>query len=96
MTAPEQPVKQEEMAAMEVDGQSEYLQHGHSSDDSDQGGEQDAQPSPLVLLAATCSKIGLPSVEDDGDSGGAGAVSDEPRLEHRQPPRGGRGGHMSS
>ncbi|XP_056390906.1 transcription factor Sp3 isoform X2 [Hyla sarda] len=26
------------MAAMEVDGQSEYLQHGNSSDDSDQGG----------------------------------------------------------
>ncbi|KAM4626586.1 transcription factor Sp3 isoform 1-T1 [Discoglossus pictus] len=40
MTAPEQPVKQEEMAAMEVDGQSEYLQHGDSSDDSDQGGDQ--------------------------------------------------------
>ncbi|XP_056390905.1 transcription factor Sp3 isoform X1 [Hyla sarda] len=38
MTAPEQPVKREEMAAMEVDGQSEYLQHGNSSDDSDQGG----------------------------------------------------------
>ncbi|XP_068101612.1 transcription factor Sp3 isoform X2 [Hyperolius riggenbachi] len=38
MTAPEQPVKREEMAAMEVDGQSEYLQHGNSSDDSEQGG----------------------------------------------------------
>ncbi|XP_073402014.1 transcription factor Sp3 isoform X1 [Dendrobates tinctorius] len=38
MTAPEQPVKREEMAAMEVDGQSEYLQHGNSSDESDQGG----------------------------------------------------------
>ncbi|NP_001122096.1 Sp3 transcription factor S homeolog [Xenopus laevis] len=44
MTAPEQPVKREEMAALEVDGQSEYLQqHGDSSsagDDSDQGGGQ--------------------------------------------------------
>ncbi|XP_072274455.1 transcription factor Sp3 isoform X3 [Pyxicephalus adspersus] len=38
MTAPEQPVKREEMAAMEVDGQSEYLQHGNSSDDSEHGG----------------------------------------------------------
>ncbi|KAG8432459.1 hypothetical protein GDO86_016920 [Hymenochirus boettgeri] len=42
MTAPEQPGKREEMAAMEVDGQSEYLQQqpGDSSggDDSDQGG----------------------------------------------------------
>ncbi|XP_077304151.1 transcription factor Sp3 isoform X2 [Lithobates pipiens] len=28
------------MAAMEVDGQSEYLQHGNSSDDSEQGGGQ--------------------------------------------------------
>ncbi|XP_053327579.1 transcription factor Sp3 [Spea bombifrons] len=38
MTAPEQPVKREEMAAMEIDGQNEYLQHGNSSDESDQGG----------------------------------------------------------
>ncbi|XP_063285817.1 transcription factor Sp3 [Pelobates fuscus] len=42
MTAPEQPVKREEMSALEVDGQSEYLQHGGgnngSGDDSDQGG----------------------------------------------------------
>ncbi|XP_075036716.1 transcription factor Sp3 isoform X2 [Mixophyes fleayi] len=40
MTAPEQPVKREEMAAMEIDGQNEYLQHGNSSDESDQGGGQ--------------------------------------------------------
>ncbi|XP_063789508.1 transcription factor Sp3 isoform X1 [Pseudophryne corroboree] len=38
MTAPEQPVKREEMSALEIDGQNEYLQHGHSSDESDQGG----------------------------------------------------------
>ncbi|MEE6522922.1 hypothetical protein FKM82_021571 [Ascaphus truei] len=72
MTAPEQPVKQEEMAALDVDGQNEYLQHGNGSDDSDHGG---GQPSPLALLAATCSKIGSPSVEEDGGGAGAGAAS---------------------
>ncbi|XP_075465155.1 transcription factor Sp3 isoform X2 [Ascaphus truei] len=76
MTAPEQPVKQEEMAALDVDGQNEYLQHGNGSDDSDHGGGQDAQPSPLALLAATCSKIGSPSVEEDGGGAGAGATGD--------------------
>ncbi|XP_015214510.1 transcription factor Sp3 isoform X2 [Lepisosteus oculatus] len=58
MTAPEKPVKQEEMAALDVDSsQSDYLQHGGG------GGNQ---PSPLALLAATCSKIGSPSPEEDG------------------------------
>ncbi|XP_040213660.1 transcription factor Sp3 isoform X2 [Rana temporaria] len=49
MTAPEQPVKREEMAAMEVDGQNEYLQHGNSSDDSEQGGGQTEDLSSVQL-----------------------------------------------
>ncbi|XP_018428026.1 PREDICTED: transcription factor Sp3 [Nanorana parkeri] len=49
MTAPEQPVKREEMAAMEVDGQSEYLQHGNSSDDSEQGGGQTEELTSVQL-----------------------------------------------
>ncbi|RXM30897.1 Transcription factor Sp3, partial [Acipenser ruthenus] len=58
--APEKPVKQEEMAALDVDSsQNEYLHHGSG------GGNQDTQPSPLALLAATCSKIGSPSPEED-------------------------------
>ncbi|XP_041056642.1 transcription factor Sp3-like isoform X2 [Carcharodon carcharias] len=56
MTAPEKPVKQEEMAALDVDKQSEYLQHRNAG----------AQPSPLALLAATCSKIGSPPSETVG------------------------------
>ncbi|KAM5152104.1 transcription factor Sp3 [Mantella aurantiaca] len=52
MTAPEQPVKREEMAAMEVDGQSDYLQHGNSSDESEQGGQVRARPqAPGLGLA---------------------------------------------
>ncbi|KAG7466867.1 hypothetical protein MATL_G00146910 [Megalops atlanticus] len=66
MTAPEQPVKQEEMAALDVDSsQSDYLQAQHGS-----GGDQDTQPSPLALLAATCSKIGSPLTQDDGATAG--------------------------
>ncbi|KAM4024090.1 transcription factor Sp3 isoform 1-T1 [Anomaloglossus baeobatrachus] len=52
MTAPEQPVKREEMAAMEVDGQSEYLQHGNSSDESDQGGGGQTEDLTSVQLTA--------------------------------------------
>ncbi|XP_006003591.1 transcription factor Sp3 isoform X1 [Latimeria chalumnae] len=67
MTAPEKPVKQEEMAALDVDSssQSDYLQHGSGG-----AGAQDTQPSPLALLAATCSKIGSPSPEEDGAAAG--------------------------
>ncbi|XP_030064702.1 transcription factor Sp3 isoform X1 [Microcaecilia unicolor] len=69
MTAPEKPVKQEEMAALDVDSsQSEYLQHGN--------GAQDTQPSPLALLAATCSKIGSPVPEEDGGAVTPGATED--------------------
>ncbi|XP_033901156.2 transcription factor Sp3a isoform X1 [Acipenser ruthenus] len=70
MTAPEKPVKQEEMAALDVDSsQNEYLHHGSG------GGNQDTQPSPLALLAATCSKIGSPSPEEDSIAA-AGVLSD--------------------
>ncbi|MGH0147736.1 UNVERIFIED_CONTAM: hypothetical protein FKN15_039854 [Acipenser sinensis] len=52
------------MAALDVDSsQNEYLHHGSS------GGNQDTQPSPLALLAATCSKIGSPSPEEDSSAG---------------------------
>ncbi|XP_029461664.1 transcription factor Sp3 isoform X1 [Rhinatrema bivittatum] len=69
MTAPEKPVKQEEMAALDVDSsQSEYLQHGN--------GAQDTQPSPLALLAATCSKIGSPAPEEDGGAVTPGVTAD--------------------
>ncbi|XP_064167765.1 transcription factor Sp3-like isoform X2 [Anguilla rostrata] len=63
MTAPEQPVKQEEMAALDAD----YLQAQHSG-----GGDK---PSPLALLAATCSKIGYPSTGQD-NGGAAGVTTD--------------------
>ncbi|XP_063789509.1 transcription factor Sp3 isoform X2 [Pseudophryne corroboree] len=51
MTAPEQPVKREEMSALEIDGQNEYLQHGHSSDESDQGGGGQAEDLQSVQLS---------------------------------------------
>ncbi|KAK9410733.1 transcription factor Sp3 [Crotalus adamanteus] len=83
------PVKQEEMAALDVDSggggpHGEYLQQGNgasaatSADASDEAGTtQDTQPSPLALLAATCSKIGPPSPEeDDAASPSAGATGD--------------------
>ncbi|XP_042192480.1 transcription factor Sp3a [Callorhinchus milii] len=63
MTAPEKPVKQEEMAALDVDKQSEYLQHRSS-------GEQNNQPSPLALLRETCSKIGSPPSETAANPAG--------------------------
>ncbi|XP_058888224.1 transcription factor Sp3-like isoform X2 [Acipenser ruthenus] len=67
MTAPEKPVKQEEMAALDVDSsQNDYLQHSSGAGN---------QPSPLALLAATCSKIGSPSPEEDS-SAAAGVLSD--------------------
>ncbi|KAJ8352062.1 hypothetical protein SKAU_G00235380 [Synaphobranchus kaupii] len=51
------------MAALDVDGsQSDYLQQGSG------GVDQDA-PSPLALLAATCSKIGSPLTEEDNGVG---------------------------
>ncbi|XP_021452857.2 transcription factor Sp3 isoform X1 [Oncorhynchus mykiss] len=68
MTAPEQPVKQEEMAALDVDSsQSEFLQQDCGT------GDQDTQSSSLALLAATCSKI--ESASSDGGNGAAAAVT---------------------
>ncbi|XP_067117136.1 transcription factor Sp3a isoform X2 [Osmerus mordax] len=63
MTAPEQPVKQEEMAALEVDSsQCDFLQQDDGRGD---------QPSPLDMLAATCSEIG----DKEGDKGAAAVVT---------------------
>ncbi|XP_041937986.1 transcription factor Sp3a isoform X2 [Alosa sapidissima] len=56
------------MAALDVDSsQGDFLQQDGSR------GDQDAPPSPLALLAATCSKIGSPSSE--GDNGAAAVVT---------------------
>ncbi|XP_071330967.1 transcription factor Sp3a isoform X1 [Trachinotus anak] len=71
MTAPEQPMKPEDMAALDVDSsQSDFLQQedGRSS--------QDTQPSPLDLLATTCTKVGSPSSEVD--RGAAADVTSDP------------------
>nr|XP_009673622.1 PREDICTED: transcription factor Sp2 isoform X2 [Struthio camelus australis] len=48
--------QEDSMAATAAVSPSEYLQPAASS-------AQDSQPSPLALLAATCSKIGPPAVE---------------------------------
>ncbi|KAK1330994.1 hypothetical protein QTO34_008940 [Cnephaeus nilssonii] len=50
------PDPQTSMAATAAVSPSDYLQPAASS-------TQDSQPSPLALLAATCSKIGPPAVE---------------------------------
>ncbi|KAL7881828.1 hypothetical protein AOLI_G00086770 [Acnodon oligacanthus] len=71
MTAPEQPVNREEMAALDVDSsQSEFPQQDGSR------GDQDTQPSPLALLAATCSELGSPASERE--NGAAAAVAADP------------------
>ncbi|XP_049904944.1 transcription factor Sp3a isoform X1 [Epinephelus moara] len=68
MTAPEQPLKPEDMAALEVDSsQSDFLQQ-------EQG--RSNQPSPLDLLATTCTKVGSPSAEVDRGAAAAGVTSD--------------------
>ncbi|XP_020846651.1 transcription factor Sp3 isoform X1 [Phascolarctos cinereus] len=82
MTAPEKPVKQEEMAALDVDsggggggggGHGEYLQHGNgAAAAAAAAAAQDTQPSPLALLAATCSKIGPPLPDDEEEPAAAG------------------------
>ncbi|XP_075963672.1 transcription factor Sp3a isoform X3 [Anarhichas minor] len=56
-------MKPEDMAAF--DGDSDFLQQEQCR------GNQDTQPSPLDLLATTCSKVGSPSSEVD-----RGAVAD--------------------
>ncbi|XP_038607093.1 transcription factor Sp3 [Tachyglossus aculeatus] len=88
MTAPEKPVKQEEMAALDVDsgggggsggGQGDYLQQGNGAAAAAAAATttagQDTQPSPLALLAATCSKIGPPSPDDPEEAAAAAAAA---------------------
>ncbi|XP_068560682.1 transcription factor Sp3a isoform X1 [Cebidichthys violaceus] len=66
MSAPEQPMKPEDMAAFDGDSsQGDFLQQEQCR------GNQDTQPSPLDLLATTCTKVGSPSSEVD-----RGAVAD--------------------
>uniref|UniRef100_A0A8C6MRW4 Trans-acting transcription factor 3 n=2 Tax=Mus TaxID=862507 RepID=A0A8C6MRW4_MUSSI len=90
MTAPEKPVKQEEMAALDVDGggggggHGEYLQQQqqqqqqHGNGAAAAAAAQDTQPSPLALLAATCSKIGPPSPGDDDEEAAVAAAAGVP------------------
>ncbi|XP_037646453.1 transcription factor Sp3a isoform X2 [Sebastes umbrosus] len=72
MTAPQQRMKPEDMAALDVDSsQSDFLQQ-----------EQQArghQPSPLDLLATTCTKVGSPSSEMD--RGAAADVTSDPSTQ---------------
>ncbi|XP_023261479.1 transcription factor Sp3 isoform X1 [Seriola lalandi dorsalis] len=71
MTAPEQPMKPGDMAALDVDSsQSGFLQQEGGR------GSQDTQPSPLDLLATTCTKVGSPSSEVD--RGAAADVTSDP------------------
>ncbi|XP_005799466.1 transcription factor Sp3 isoform X1 [Xiphophorus maculatus] len=66
MTAPEQPLKPDEMDG----GQGSFIQQ-------DEGrGNQDAQPSPLDLLATTCTQVESPSSEVN--RGAAADVASEP------------------
>ncbi|XP_061648531.1 transcription factor Sp3a isoform X1 [Phyllopteryx taeniolatus] len=72
MTAPEQPLKADEMAAsLDVNSsQSNFLQH------EDGTGNRDIESSSLDLLATTCTKVGSPASEvDRGDA--AGVTTDE-------------------
>ncbi|KAM8749277.1 transcription factor Sp3a isoform 2-T2 [Acanthopagrus schlegelii] len=71
MTAPEQPMKPEDMAALDVDSsQSGFLQQEETSGN---------QPSPLDLLATTCTKVGSPSSEVD--RGAAADVTSDPSTQ---------------
>ncbi|XP_019129703.1 transcription factor Sp3a isoform X2 [Larimichthys crocea] len=69
MTAPEQPMKPVDMAALDVDSsQSGFLQQQEEG--------RGNQPSPLDLLATTCTKVGSPSSEVD--RGAAADVTSDP------------------
>ncbi|XP_069558686.1 transcription factor Sp3a isoform X2 [Brachyistius frenatus] len=71
MTAPEQPIKPHDMAALDVDSsQSGFLQ---------QGDGVGSQASPLDLLATTCTKVGSPSSEVD--RGAAADVTSNPSTQ---------------
>ncbi|XP_033829317.1 transcription factor Sp2 isoform X1 [Periophthalmus magnuspinnatus] len=54
---------QDNMAATVAVSPSEYLQPSTTSSSSTSSTQQDSQPSPLALLAATCSKIGPPAAQ---------------------------------
>ncbi|XP_026151778.1 transcription factor Sp3a isoform X1 [Mastacembelus armatus] len=74
MTAPAQPMKAEDMAALDVDSsQSDFLQQEEGT------GTQDTQPSPLDLLATTCTKVDSPSSEVD--RGAAADVTSDPSTQ---------------
>uniref|UniRef100_W5L788 Sp3a transcription factor n=1 Tax=Astyanax mexicanus TaxID=7994 RepID=W5L788_ASTMX len=67
------------MAALDVDSsQSEFPQQDGSR------GDQDTQPSPLALLAATCSELGSPASEREngGGAAAAAAVAADPTSVH--------------
>ncbi|XP_017278068.1 transcription factor Sp3a isoform X1 [Kryptolebias marmoratus] len=67
----EQPLKPDEMAAPDADrSQEDFMQQEKSS------GNQDTQPSPLDLLATTCTKVGSPSSEVN--RGAAAGVTSDP------------------
>ncbi|XP_049583452.1 transcription factor Sp3a isoform X1 [Syngnathus scovelli] len=71
MTAPEQPMKADEMAALDVNSnQSNFLQH------EDGTGNQDIESSSLDLLATTCTKVGSPASEVDRGAA-AGVATDQ-------------------
>ncbi|XP_019713186.1 transcription factor Sp3a isoform X1 [Hippocampus comes] len=71
MTAPEQPMKAEEMAALDANSsQSNFLQH------EDGTGNQDIESSSLDLLATTCTKVGSPASEVDRGAA-AGVATDQ-------------------
>ncbi|XP_077473318.1 transcription factor Sp3a isoform X1 [Stigmatopora argus] len=71
MTAPEQPLKADEMAALDVNSsQRNFLQH------EDGTGNQDIESSPLDLLASTCTKVGSPASEVDRGAA-AGVTTDQ-------------------
>nr|XP_040057642.1 transcription factor Sp3a isoform X1 [Gasterosteus aculeatus aculeatus] len=74
MTAPEQRMKSEDMAALDGGGsQSDFLQQ------EQERGNQDTQPSPLDLLATTCTTVGSPSSEVD--RGGVADVTSDPSTQ---------------
>ncbi|AWP13135.1 putative transcription factor Sp3 [Scophthalmus maximus] len=75
MAAPEQPMKPGDMAALDVDGgQGDLLLQEEG------GGSQDCQPSPLDLLATTCTEVGSPSSEVD--RGAAAGVTSDSSAQH--------------
>ncbi|XP_035531998.1 transcription factor Sp3a isoform X2 [Morone saxatilis] len=72
MSAPEQRMKSEDMAALDVDSsQSDFLQQQQEEEEG-----RGNQPSPLDLLATTCTKVGSPSSEVD--RGAAADVTSDP------------------